>query len=79
MSGPTVACATCAFFDKSNAQSPVGLCRFLPPTACGIPVQRPSLAGGMQVEVQQVNMWANTRPEDWCAQHSPAQSLLLNS
>ncbi len=72
------ACATCAYFDKQVSAS-VGLCRFLPPTATGIPVQRPSLAGGMQVEVQQVNMWANTRPEDWCAQHQPAQAFLLNS
>lgn len=66
----TTACATCMWFDHAEPSAPVGLCRFLPPTPSGIPLQRPDLVGGMKLEVQQVNMWANTRPQDWCAQHA---------
>ena len=66
-----VACATCAYFDH-KPPAPVGLCRFLPPTASAIPTQAPGLDGKMHLQVQQVNVWANTRPEDWCAQHAPA-------
>lgn len=64
----TNVCATCAFFDRQNPAAPVGICRFLPPTATSIPMQKPGLDGKVHLEVQQVNMWANTRPEDWCAQ-----------
>lgn len=66
-----VACATCAYFDHKPG-TPVGLCRFLPPTAAVVPTQAPGLDGKMHLQVQQVNVWANTRPEDWCAQHAPA-------
>jgi len=66
---PSIACATCAYFDRQPG-APVGICRFLPPTAAAIPTPRPGLDGKMHLEVQQVNVWANTRPEDWCAQHA---------
>jgi hypothetical protein len=68
ITSPANLCATCAFFDKLQG-SPVGICRFLPPTASGIPMQKPGLDGKIHIEIQQVNMWANTRPDDWCAQH----------
>ena len=71
--GTAISCATCAYFDKLPT-SPVGICRFLPPTAAAIPTQKAGLDGKIHLEVQQVNVWVNTRPEDWCAQHatSPA-------
>lgn len=72
MNAPQAACATCAFFDRQQPHLPVGLCRFFPPTATGIPMQKPGLDGKIHIEVQQVNMWANVRPEDWCAQHALA-------
>lgn len=75
MSAPN-SCATCAFFDRPQLNVPVGLCRFLPPTATGIPMQKPGLDGKIHIEVQQVNMWANTRPEDWCAQHQLSAQFL---
>ncbi len=74
----TDVCATCQYFDKQPT-APVGLCRFLPPTATGIPMQKHGLDGKVHIEVQQVNMWANTRPEDWCAQHSVAASFRPHS
>lgn len=77
MSGPQaggVACATCAYFDHEPA-TPVGICRFLPPTAAAIPTQRMGLDGKAHLEVQQVSVWANTRPTDWCAQHQSSSPL----
>lgn len=68
MSAPRT-CETCLFFDLARFDAPVGLCRFLPPTAAAVPVPRRNLAGDTQIEVQQINLWSNTRPTDWCAQH----------
>lgn len=73
MSAAKISCATCRDFDHAFG-NPVGICRFFPPTAAAIPTPRAGLDGKVHMEVQQVNVWANTRPEDWCAQYSAIPS-----